>query len=120
MLDYYAKLKKIGVNVKRKQLMLIRSFKRKRHVDGLLAKYKARLCCHDGQQQWGVNFYATYSPVVSWAVVRTMMAMSKLHNHCTRSIDSVLAYPQAEVKLVIHLHPPAGIILNTNGKGCGA
>eukprot|EP00957_Ditylum_brightwellii_P192514 14658146-Ditylum_brightwellii.AAC.1 len=33
MLDYYAKLKKLGVNVLRKQLMLIWPFKRKRHAD---------------------------------------------------------------------------------------
>eukprot|EP00957_Ditylum_brightwellii_P209634 15362549-Ditylum_brightwellii.AAC.1 len=53
ILDYYARLKKLGINVKRKQLMFIWFFKRKRHADGSLAKYKARLCCHGGQQQWG-------------------------------------------------------------------
>eukprot|EP00957_Ditylum_brightwellii_P112109 8547779-Ditylum_brightwellii.AAC.1 len=41
MLDYYAKSKKLGINVKRKQLMLIWSFKRKSHADGSLAKYNA-------------------------------------------------------------------------------
>eukprot|EP00957_Ditylum_brightwellii_P010268 776342-Ditylum_brightwellii.AAC.1 len=51
MLEHYAKLKKLGIDVKRKQLMLIWSFKRKRHADGSLAKYKARLCCHGSQQQ---------------------------------------------------------------------
>eukprot|EP00957_Ditylum_brightwellii_P051745 3924237-Ditylum_brightwellii.AAC.1 len=63
MLHYYAKLKKLGIDVKIKQVMLIWSFKRKRHGDGSLAKYKARLCCHDNQQQWGVNFNETYVPV---------------------------------------------------------
>eukprot|EP00957_Ditylum_brightwellii_P076910 5846049-Ditylum_brightwellii.AAC.2 len=53
MLEYYARLKKLGINVKRKQLILIWSFKRKMHADGSLAKYKAKLCCHGGQQQWG-------------------------------------------------------------------
>eukprot|EP00957_Ditylum_brightwellii_P136952 10444293-Ditylum_brightwellii.AAC.1 len=42
--------------------------------------------------------------------------MSKLHKLHTRSIDFVLAYTQAEVKSVLYLHPPAGIILNTNGE----
>ena len=51
MLDHYTKLRKQGVNVKMKQLMLIWSFKRKHHADGLLSNYKARLCCHGGQQQ---------------------------------------------------------------------
>ena len=49
MCDYYKSLKKKGVEYKRKQLMLIWSFKIKRHADGSLNKYKARLCCHGGQ-----------------------------------------------------------------------
>eukprot|EP00957_Ditylum_brightwellii_P137950 10517403-Ditylum_brightwellii.AAC.1 len=65
MITYYNTLRRAGINVKKKQLMLIWSFKRKRHADGSLAKYKARLCCHGGQQQWGVNYYETYAPVVS-------------------------------------------------------
>ena len=116
MLDYYAKLRQQGVNVKMKQLMLIWLFKRKRHADGSLAKYKARLCCHGGQQQWCFKVYETYAPVVSWAAVRTMIIMSKFYNLHTRSIDFVLAYPQAEIKTAIYLHPPAGIIINTHGE----
>eukprot|EP00957_Ditylum_brightwellii_P027891 2107422-Ditylum_brightwellii.AAC.1 len=60
--------------------MLIWSFKRKRYAEGSLVKYKARLCCHGGQQQWGVSYYETYASVVSWPSVRTMMIMSKLYN----------------------------------------
>eukprot|EP00957_Ditylum_brightwellii_P125256 9548003-Ditylum_brightwellii.AAC.1 len=60
---HYKNLQRQGLNVKREQLMLIWSFKRKRHADGLLSKHKARQCCHGGQQQWGVNFYETYAPV---------------------------------------------------------
>eukprot|EP00957_Ditylum_brightwellii_P178370 13585549-Ditylum_brightwellii.AAC.1 len=63
----YKKLRRLGVNVKREQLMMIWPFKRKRHADGSLSKHKARLCCHGGQQQWGFNFYKTYAPVVAWA-----------------------------------------------------
>eukprot|EP00957_Ditylum_brightwellii_P033776 2559597-Ditylum_brightwellii.AAC.1 len=67
MLEYYRNLQKQGVDVKRKQLMRIWSFKRKRHADGSLSKHIARLCCHGGQQQWGVHFYETYAPLVEWA-----------------------------------------------------
>eukprot|EP00957_Ditylum_brightwellii_P158507 12064821-Ditylum_brightwellii.AAC.1 len=76
--------------------MLIWSFKRKQHASGSLAKDKARLCCNSDQQQWGVNYYKTYAPVVSWPAVRTMMIISKLYNLHTRAIDFVLAYPQAD------------------------
>eukprot|EP00957_Ditylum_brightwellii_P076634 5825332-Ditylum_brightwellii.AAC.1 len=65
MMAYYNTRRSAGINVKKKQLMLICPFKRKKRADGSLAKYKARLCCHGSQQQWGVNYYETYAPVVS-------------------------------------------------------
>eukprot|EP00957_Ditylum_brightwellii_P041007 3104913-Ditylum_brightwellii.AAC.1 len=116
MLEFYRNLQRQGVDVKRKQLILIWSSKRKRHAHGSLSKHKARLCCHGGQQQWGVNFYETYAPVVGWASVRTMLIMSTLYNQNTRSIDFVLAYPQAEIKSVTYLHLPAGVIINNHGQ----
>ena len=65
MKAYYNNLRARGTDVKREQLMLIWSFNRKRHADGSLNKYKARLCCHGGQQEHGINYWDTYSPVVS-------------------------------------------------------
>eukprot|EP00957_Ditylum_brightwellii_P056301 4267758-Ditylum_brightwellii.AAC.1 len=41
ILEYYRNLQRQGVSVKREQLMLIWSFKRKRHADGSLFKQKA-------------------------------------------------------------------------------
>eukprot|EP00957_Ditylum_brightwellii_P106236 8104901-Ditylum_brightwellii.AAC.1 len=116
MLEYYTTLRRMGIDVKRKQLMLIWSFKRKRHADGTLSKHNARLCCHGGQQQWGLNFYETYAPVVRWASVRTMMVMSKIYHLNTRSINFALAYPQAAIKTKIYLFLAAGIIINVDGK----
>eukprot|EP00957_Ditylum_brightwellii_P101883 7765480-Ditylum_brightwellii.AAC.1 len=116
MIRCYSNLRKMGVDVKRKQFMLVWSFKRKRHADGSLSKHKARLCCHGGQHQWGVNFYKTYAPVVGWASVRIMLEISKLYNLNTRSIDFVLAYTQADIKSTIYLFPHTGITINNNGQ----
>ena len=46
MLRHYHQELKSGKDIKRKQLLIIWSFKRKRHPDGSLRKYKARLCVH--------------------------------------------------------------------------
>ena len=92
--------------------MMIWSFKRKRHPDGTLDKHKARLCCHECQQQWGVNYWDTYAPVVSWSSVRILMTIAKLHNLHTKSVEFLQAYPKAKIKSSIYLHPPAGVILN--------
>ena len=93
MKDYYRNQRADGVDIKREQIMMIWSFKRKRHPDGTLDKHKARLCCHGGQQQWGVNYWDTYAPVVSWSSVRTLMTLSRLHNLHTKYVDFAQAYP---------------------------
>ena len=39
--------------------------------DGTLNKHKARLCAHGGMQQWGVNYWESYAPVVNWVSVHS-------------------------------------------------
>lgn len=70
---------------------------------GSLRKHKARLCCHGGQQQWGLNHWDTYAPVVSWFSIRILLVLSKLHNLHTKSVAFVQAYPQAMIKSTIFL-----------------
>ena len=114
MTQYYDSQRSEGKTIQREQIMMIWSFKRKRHPDGSFNKCKARLCCHGGQQQYGVNYWDTYAPVVSWSSVRILLTLAKLHNFHTTSIDFVQAYPQADVKNPIFLKVPAGVVLNDN------
>ena len=65
MNSYYDSLSKKNVDFQRKRLNLIWSFKRKRNADGSLSKYKARICCHGGQQELGINYWETYASVVN-------------------------------------------------------
>ena len=76
-----------------------------------MTKHKARLCCHGGQQQWGVNYWNTYSPVVSWSSIRILMTLSNLHYLHTKSVDFVQAFPQAKIKTTIYLKTPDGVEL---------
>ena len=116
MIDYFKGERNKGKEIQRERIMTIWSFKRKRHPDGSLDKHKARLCCHEGQQQHGINYWDTYAPVVSWSSVRILMTIAKLHNLHTKSLDFVQAYPQAKIKTPIYLYNPAGVVLN-NTKG---
>ena len=111
MKEHYTRERERGQIVKRQQIMMIWSFKRKRHPDGTFHKHKARLCCHGGQQQWGLNYWDTYAPVVSWSSIRILMTLSKLHGMHMKSIDFVQAYPQADIKSTIYLKSPQGIEL---------
>ena len=88
---------------------MIWSFKRKRHPDGSLSKYKARVCVHGGQEQHGIHFWNTFTPVVSCMSDRTLLVLSKIHNIHTTSIDVVQVYPQTDIKVTIYLHMSQGV-----------
>eukprot|EP00957_Ditylum_brightwellii_P140542 10707434-Ditylum_brightwellii.AAC.1 len=72
-------------------------------------KHKARLCAHGGMQQWGVNFWETYSPVVNWITVRTLLAAATIHELPTECIDFILAFPQAKLDIDVFMELPIGV-----------
>jgi hypothetical protein len=88
------------------------SMKRKRRIlTREIYKWKARLNCHGGQQEHGVNFWETYAPVVNWFSIRLFLVISILNGWETRQIDFVLAYPQADVECDLFMEVPVGFNL---------
>ena len=67
-------------------------------------------------QQWGVNYWETYAPVASWSAVCLLLVIASLNKIPTRSIDFVLAFPQAELEVPVYMELPAGF----NPKGGGS
>jgi len=92
-----------------KPILAIWSFKRKRFPNGSLNKHKARLCAHGGMQQWGVNYWETYSPVVNWISVQLLLSIAIMNDLPTTAIDFVLAFPQATLgpDELIYMEMPA-------------
>ena len=88
------------------------AMKRKRNiVTREIYKWKARLNVHGGQQEKGVNFWETYSPVVNWFSIRLLLAKAVMSKWHTRQIDFVLAYPQADIETELFMKLPRGIEL---------
>ena len=86
------------------------SFKRKRDIaTQQIIKWKARLTVHGGQQEYGIHYTDTYSPVVNWSSVRLMLILAKLNDYHTRQVDFVLAYPQADIPFDNYMKLPKGI-----------
>jgi len=92
-----------------KTIQAIWSFKRKRFPNGELNKHKARLCAHGGMQQWGVNYWETYAPVVNWISVRFLLVLSEIAGLESQAIDFVLAFPQAELDVPVYMELPLGM-----------
>ena len=91
-----------------KPIKAIWSFKRKRFPDGRLNKHKARLCAHGGMQRWGENYWETYSPVVNMISVKLLLVIAKIHGLESKSIDFVLAFPQADLDIDFWMELPIG------------
>jgi hypothetical protein len=92
-----------------KVLDSIWAMRRKRRIDTReVYKWKARLNLHGGQQEEGVNFWRTDSPVVNWFSLRYYFVISILQNWYTRQIDFVLAFPQADAECELYMKVPKG------------
>jgi hypothetical protein len=91
-----------------KPIKAIWSFKRKRFPDDRLIKDKARLCAHGAMQRWGENYWETYPPVVNMISVKLLLVVAKIHGLELKSIDFVLAFPQADLDIDIWMELPIG------------
>ena len=91
------------------------SFKRKRTPTGELLKHKSRLCAHGGQQRENLTFQETYTPVVNWFTLRTLIVLSIIKGWESKQIDMILAYPQADLTSDVYMRIPFGLKVSENG-----
>ena len=86
------------------------AMRRKRDITtNEITKYKARLNINGGKQVYGLNYYETYAPVVTWFAIRLVIILAVLFNLAMRQIDFTLAYTQAPVETDLYMELPQGI-----------
>ena len=86
-----------AVDEKKKIFDSVWAFKRKRFPDGTVKKLKARLCVRGDQQEEGIDFFETYSPVVAWSTIRLLLLLSILLELKTKQVDYTLAFVHAPI-----------------------
>jgi hypothetical protein len=88
------------------------SMRRKRDLTtGAISKHKARLNLHGGKQEFGINYYETYAPVVTWFAIRLLIVFGLLFGWALRQVDFVMAYPQAPIEIDMYMEIPQGIVV---------
>ena len=86
--------------------------KRKRDIKTQrIKKYKARLNLDGSRMQQGKHFEESYSPVVKWHSIRTVLALSTINKWHTKQIDYVHAFPQAPIDRELYMKIPKGFDL---------
>ena len=68
------------------------AFKLKRYPDGLIKKFKARLCAHGDMKLEGIDFFETYAPVVQWTEIRLMLILEVLLGLKSKQGDVTAAF----------------------------
>ena len=77
------------------------------------------MCAHGGQQTWGLDYWDTYAPVVTWASVYLLLIVAKIQGLQSKSIDFVLAFPQVDLDVPVFMELPAGVnLINVLDENC--
>jgi hypothetical protein len=87
------------------------SMRRKRDLaTNQVKSHKARLNLHGRKQVYGMNYFETYAPVVTWFAIRLMIIFRIIFGWYLRQVDFVMAYPQAPIEMDIYMELPQGIM----------
>lgn len=84
-------------------------FKRKTLPDGSIDKFKARLVARGFDQQYGVNYFDTYSTVVRHETIRLFFALCVMFNLAFIQFDVITAFLNGVLDEEVYLSPPQGV-----------
>ena len=88
------------------------AFKIKRFPGGLIKKFKARFCVRGDRQKYGINFWETWSPVVHWSTIRTIMILAAKERLVSSQCDITAAFVTAPIPPdeVVYVEQPRGFV----------
>jgi len=83
-------------------------YKSKLWSDGTIKRYKARLVARGFSQTHGVNYFETFSPVVRYESVRTILATAAKYNMELVQFDVKTAFLNSPLEEDIYMQQPEG------------
>lgn len=78
-------------------------YKIKRHQDGTIKKFKARLVARGFTQRPGIDYDETHAPVVKFTSMRTMLAIAAYHDMEIHQMDVVTAFLNSDIDTDIYI-----------------
>lgn len=83
-------------------------FKIKRNANGEIVRHKARLVAKGCSQRYGVDYQETFSPVVRYSTLRTLMALAVEFNLEVSHLDVSTAFLHSSISEEIYMEQPEG------------
>ena len=73
------------------------AFRQKRLPSGDVKKRKSRFCCGGHKQQFAVDYFRVWSPLVNWTTVRLLLILSVILDLATQQVDYTAAFVHAPI-----------------------
>lgn len=89
-------------------------FKKKMNIDGSVERFKARLVARGFTQEYGVNYYETFSPVVRFTSIRIMLAIAGDRKMKMKQFDVRTAFLNRDLNETVYMEQPKGFEDGTN------
>src|SRR5258708_39242004 len=83
-------------------------FKVKRHADGSIERYRARLVAKGYSQRPGFDFTEVFAPTFRPASLRLIIALAAREGYKMRSVDISSAFTYGELEEEIYMRQPEG------------
>ncbi|WIA17281.1 hypothetical protein OEZ85_014150 [Tetradesmus obliquus] len=85
-------------------------FKIKRHADGKIERYKARLVVKGFQQREGIDYTEVYAPVSQHSTFRILLALAAQYSFALHHIDITTAFLNGELEEEVYVRQPPGFV----------
>jgi hypothetical protein len=84
-------------------------FKVKMLPNGQVNKYKARLCARGFSQEYGVDYFETFAPVIRMESLQILLAVATIQNWEIHQMDVVSVYLLGDLEEEVYIEAPKGL-----------